>query len=274
LLHFLATSNSFFKIAFAAFTAIQIALVAIAALPQTPTTRASIACAVINLIGTLAIWLLSHLEHTRAVRPSTILNIYLFFSLLGDIVRTRTLWAISQNRPFAIAFSVCVGLKTIVLLVEAIEKRGLLRQEYADYPPEATAGVYNRNFFVWLNPLLVKGFMKELHVNELDSNDKVLIPEFQQQKLLERWNKCNQAAPHSLIWIYMVHYRWYLAAAVIPRLCLIGFKFAQPFLVETAVTYLAAPDDPNSANRGYGLITAYGIVYIGIAVSTPHSFGD
>jgi hypothetical protein len=204
-----------------------------------------------------------------------ILNVYLLFSLLGDIVRDRTLWAISDNRPFAIMFTASVALKAIVLVLESIEKRDLLRREYADYPPEATAGVYNRNFFWWLCPLLIEGFGKDLNIDQLDPNDKALIPDTEQQKLQERWNKTNQAASHSLLWVYTVHYRWYLAAAIIPRLALTGFRFAQPFLVKTAVGFVSAPDGSNSANEGYGLIAAYAIVYIGIAVSHHsiiHSF--
>jgi ATP-binding cassette subfamily C (CFTR/MRP) protein 1 len=261
------TNMNDIKVAFAAFAVVQIVLVVLIALPQTPKTRASIACAVLNLVGTLALWLLSHLEHSRAVRPSVILNTYLILSLACDIIRDRTLWAIQHNRAFAIVFTASVVLKFIVLLLETFEKRSLLEHEYADYPPEATAGVYNRNFFVWLCPLLVQGFSKELDVNQLDPNDKALIPDTGLHKLQERWNKSNQTAPHTLLWVYAVHYRWYLAVAIIPRLFLTGFRFAQPFLIRTAVGFVSAPNEPNSANMGYGLIAAYAIVYIGIAVS-------
>ncbi|KAH8805474.1 putative ABC multidrug transporter [Xylogone sp. PMI_703] len=255
-------------ITFAVYAAIQIALIVLISLPQTPKTRASIACAVLNFASTLGLWLLSHLEHTRAVRPSVLLNTFLLFSLPCDIIRDRTLWAIRDNRPFAIVFTVSVVLKFVVLLLETFEKRGLLRNEYADYPPEATAGVYSRNFFVWLCPLLIQGFSKELDVNQLDPNDKALIPD---SGLQERWKRCNQSLAHSLLWVYTVHYRWYLAAAVVPRLALTGFRFAQPFLVQTAVEFISEPTDPMSANRGYGLIAAYAIVYIGIAIAGANS---
>lgn len=56
-------------------------------------------------------------------------------------------------------------------------------------------------------------------------------------------------------------------AAVFPRLCLMGFTFAQPFLVTKAVNLAAAPSTQVYNNIGYGLIGAYLLVYVGIGVS-------
>ena len=58
-----------------------------------------------------------------------------------------------------------------------------------------------------------------------------------------------------------------LLAAAFPRLCLIGFSFAQPFLIHRAILFSSSPDTPGNRNVGYGLIGAYVLVYIGIAVS-------
>ncbi|KID91337.1 ABC transporter, transmembrane domain, type 1 [Metarhizium guizhouense ARSEF 977] len=257
-------------VAFAVFTTVQVALVAIAALPGTPTTAASLACAVVNLLGAAIMWVSSHLEHVRSVRPSLLLNAYFFFSLLFDIVRARTLWAISQNAAFASGFCASVGLKVVCLVLEAVEKQSILLPEYATYPSEATAGFFNRNFFLWLCPTLIRGFSKELVVTELEANDRSLDPNTHQNKLQALWNKWrrwNKKMSHSLLVTYAVHFRWKLAAAVIPRLCLIGFKFAQPFLVQSAVVYLSELNGQHSRNSGYGLIAAYVILYVGIAIS-------
>lgn len=56
-------------------------------------------------------------------------------------------------------------------------------------------------------------------------------------------------------------------AAVIPRLCLLGFTFAQPFLVTKAVNLAGAPSTTAYNNIGYGLIGAYVLVYVGIGVT-------
>jgi hypothetical protein len=70
--------------------------------------------------------------------------------------------------------------------------------------------------------------------------------------------------------------KWPILAVIPPRVCLIAFNFCQPFLIERAVKYTQeAKLEPNGAqiaNIGYGLIGAYILVYVGIAVcpSTVH----
>ncbi len=61
--------------------------------------------------------------------------------------------------------------------------------------------------------------------------------------------------------------KWPLLAAIFPRLCLIGFSFAQPFLINRAILFANSPDTLENRNVGYGLVGAYFLVYIGIAVS-------
>lgn len=57
-------------------------------------------------------------------------------------------------------------------------------------------------------------------------------------------------------------------SAVIPRLCLSAFTIMQPLLVSEITTYAALPEGQETRNKkGYGLIAASGIVYIGLAVS-------
>jgi ABC-type multidrug transport system fused ATPase/permease subunit len=59
-----------------------------------------------------------------------------------------------------------------------------------------------------------------------------------------------------------------IAKAVLPRLIQIGFTFAQPFLLERTILYIEGDGREDRSVVGRGLIVAYVIVYIGIAVST------
>lgn len=55
--------------------------------------------------------------------------------------------------------------------------------------------------------------------------------------------------------------------AVVPaKLCLLAFTLGQPFLIQRSVEWFSEPKSEASNNIGYGLIGAYGLVYIGIAV--------
>ncbi|GKZ39798.1 hypothetical protein AbraIFM66950_001228, partial [Aspergillus brasiliensis] len=96
---------------------------------------------------------------------------------MGEDTKTRTLWLQHPeeiNRTIAIITSVVAGLKFLLLLLEATEKRSVLRPEYKNYPPEALAGIYNRSFFWWLNSLFRRGFSKVLGVDDLFALDKQL----------------------------------------------------------------------------------------------------
>lgn len=80
---------------------------------------------------------------------------------------------------------------------------------------------------------------------------------------------CSQAdksGKYALLWTFIRHYKWTLLAATPPRLAFTGFTFAQPFLVQRVLTYTADTTESNTRNVAYGLIGAYAIVYIGIAV--------
>jgi ATP-binding cassette subfamily C (CFTR/MRP) protein 1 len=62
-------------------------------------------------------------------------------------------------------------------------------------------------------------------------------------------------------------YRLQFAAAFVPRLFWTAFKFAQPFLINTTIDWVDVGHLEASKNNGYGLIAAYGLVYIGLALS-------
>lgn len=55
--------------------------------------------------------------------------------------------------------------------------------------------------------------------------------------------------------------------AVVPaKVILVALTLLQPSLIQRSIEWFSEPKSENSNNIGYGLIGAYGIVYIGIAV--------
>jgi ATP-binding cassette subfamily C (CFTR/MRP) protein 1 len=62
-------------------------------------------------------------------------------------------------------------------------------------------------------------------------------------------------------------FRWSILAGVFPRLCMTGFTYAQPFLINTLINYIESSDQNVNQNYGYGLIGAYVLVFFGAAVS-------
>lgn len=93
------------------------------------------------------------------------------------------------DRGIAVGFTASVALKFVLLLLEATEKRWILQPPYKSYPPEATSGILNRNFFIWLNSLFRAGFSKLLKVESLFRLDKHLVSERIHQRMDAAWTK-------------------------------------------------------------------------------------
>lgn len=110
---------------------------------------------------------LSYLEHTRSIRPSTLLELYLMVSLFFSIPQARTLFLRHNGTAIAAVFLACIIAMLIVWLMEARTKTKDLKEPYREYPPEATHGVWNRTLFIWLNVLFVKGFRSLLSLKDL-----------------------------------------------------------------------------------------------------------
>ena len=250
-------------------TAVQLAALVLWAEPHSVRTLASVPTAALTLVSCFVLPLLSYLEHQRTVRPSSILNIYFFTTLLFQITQARTLWLQGYNTQVAATTTVSVVLHLLLLLLESYEKQGLLLPEFvAANPPEATAGIFNRLFFWWLNDLFRRGYSNTLAVDDLFQLDRHLISRYLERLLQATWTRVASSNSNSLMFASFDAFKWPLSSIVLPRLCLIGCNFAQPFLIANAIAYSTAPMTQQWTNIGYGLIGAYLLVYTGIAVST------
>jgi len=155
-------------------------------------TRTSVAASAVSLVCTLGIALFSFIEHRHTVRPSTLLGVFLFCTLLFDIAHTRTLWLRVgewSSRVIASVSTAAVVIKAVILTLEAVGKRRLLAPEYRVLPPEATSGIYNRSFFLWLNPLFRSGFSRILDIDDLFALDKHLEAVYCHRLFLAAKNK-------------------------------------------------------------------------------------
>ena len=164
---------------------------------STVKTRASVPSTVVTFIGSLVLGLLSYVEHQRSVRPSSLLNVYLFFTLLFDAARSRTLWLQRYNHTISIVFTTTVVVKFLLVLLEAKEKQSILRPKYACYPPEATSGIYNRSFFWWQNTLFRRGFSNSISINDLFPLDKHLMSEYLQDMFQSTWERRKSLAKNT-----------------------------------------------------------------------------
>ncbi|KAH6661517.1 hypothetical protein B0J14DRAFT_496953 [Halenospora varia] len=171
-----------------ALAVLQTALLVLWCLYSTERTRATIASAALSAVDAVIFCLLSYSEHALSIRPSALLNIYLFFSVLFDAVRARTLWLMNYDPTIRAVFTATLALKVIILFLEVTEKRRFLRVEDRKLSPEETSGILNQSLFVWLNQLIVTGFKKVLLMDDLYPLNQELSTSHLKVKFRKDWN--------------------------------------------------------------------------------------
>lgn len=232
----------------------------------------SLAGSVLDLIGSFVIVVLSYTEHRRSVRPSTLLVSYLALSILLDLAQTRTLFLRSPDSgPIQALFTASLATKLVLVCLEELQKRPLVTDKTKNLSLEATSGPINRSVFWWLNRLFLNGFKSLLQVRDLGS----IGNKFDSPKLLAKldavWQASDRSGKHVLIKAAFSSFKVAFLAPVVPRLCLAGFGFAQPFLINRVVSFVGesdrGADQRNAVGNAGGLIGATCLVYLGLAVS-------
>ncbi|CZR62077.1 related to multidrug resistance protein [Phialocephala subalpina] len=253
-----------------AFACMQAVILGLCATTTHLRTRASIAASVLTLVDAMGLCALSHAEHLYSIRPSAIINVYLLLTLPFDITRCRALWMLGSTKSVAAAFSSAIGIKVMVLITEAIEKRHILLGRYRYSSPEATSGIYSRSFFFWLNNLMRTGFTRVLSNEDLYPIDDDMTSRFLNDRAQETWKAANKDRKRALVWATLKTTRTPLLYCIFPRLCMIGFRYAQPFLLSRTVNFANNSDEPDSI--GWGLTAAFGLVFLGLAISNGAYF--
>lgn len=259
----------------AALATVQIAVLAVQS-QLADRTAASIPSAVISLIATIFIPLVSHFEHLKTIRPSTLLISFLSLTCLFEAARTRTYW-LSGEMALAITMSVALGLRLIALYSETLSKSGLLQPLDEKIAVELLAGPISRTVFHWLNGLMMRGYRGVLHPEDFGPIDDRLLtarlrPKFRtiSSRYKSNTNRSDQeglSTRNGLVWLTFAAMGRIWAGPIIARLAVTAFTFTQPFLANAALGYLQA-DYPIPASHGYGLIGAAFLCYVGIAAAT------
>ncbi|TGO56427.1 hypothetical protein BOTNAR_0223g00070 [Botryotinia narcissicola] len=214
------------------------------------------------MAATISLTLLSHFEHTRSLSPSCIIGSYLFITFLLKAVTTRTYWLLANTDTgyihVAEANSVALLFQIIIIVLESWSKEQYLF-ENTKIAAEELASFVDRSLFVWLDKLLLYGYKQRLTLLDLQPIDQTLgtfhlANDF--HDIQKRPNRITLRCSGSSIFF-----------PVLPRLCLTGFSFAQPFLATSLIAYFENQGS-TTLNAGYGLIGASFLTYTGIAIST------
>ncbi|KAF9870342.1 ABC transporter [Colletotrichum karsti] len=236
----------------------------------------SIAASCVSFVASLVFGGLSYIEHSKSLKPSSVLNTYTLASLVLDGAILRTMWLSHLSVAISAVFTASFALKAAIVILEAREKTRYL-VDARSYSPEETSGIYSRGLFWWLTPLLLTGFRRLLKPLDLFALDESMSAVVLNERFWLFWDKSGSSShgpsdgsprPHSyqLIGACLNTLRWQLLAVVPARLCLLGFTICQPLVLNRFLEFLQNPSE--DVNYGYGLIGAYGLVYLSISIAS------
>ncbi|KAK0391440.1 hypothetical protein NLU13_0941 [Sarocladium strictum] len=224
----------------------------------------AIAAAALSFAAVVAACILSPIEHQKSLRPSTILTVYLFATVLCDIVRVRSAW-LDNDGAFAITLSCALALELAAFALELLEKKSYQPTSDAKHVPEDFAGVFNRSAYWWLNRLIRQGF-----TTTLTSDDLYHLEERMNARTLDVdwqaiWKKNISPMPSKYLLLKTLSLaHWSRALLPVPvKLAQLALLLCQPLAMNRVLSFLQSDESPNI---GYALIGAYAAIYIGIAL--------
>jgi ATP-binding cassette subfamily C (CFTR/MRP) protein 1 len=229
--------------------------------------KPAMAASVLSFGSSIALFTLSYMEHSRSLRPSMLLNAYLFATVVLDAATLRTLWLIPHfsSRIRAI-FTVAFAVKAVVLVLEGWGKRAYYNAG-RDMSPEDFSGIFGQALLSWLNRLVWKGARHLLKPEDLYAVSDDVASATLSSRFSQEWDEQSKNGPADLKRVIFSLLKWHILVPIAPRLLLLALTFCQPLLLRRLLDYLNN-SDVEDENIGYGIIGAYFVVYAGLAVST------
>ncbi|KAH7164989.1 P-loop containing nucleoside triphosphate hydrolase protein [Fusarium sp. MPI-SDFR-AT-0072] len=198
-----------------------------------------LAASIASFTATTLLGPLLYMEHMRSGRPADLAVIFLLVSLACDAATM-----LQGGLDVRILPATKLALKLLLVAKESRSKEGLLKSPYDSQAPEQVAGILSRTFFWWINPILALGNRIILSGDDIPLIDDQLSSKQLRHRGLKAWDK--RARPVTKITLPICLAKSMLShfvAPVIPRLCLIFFRYAQPALISSAVHMLGIQSD-------------------------------
>ncbi|KJZ73968.1 hypothetical protein HIM_06636 [Hirsutella minnesotensis 3608] len=228
----------------------------------------SLVAAALSCASAVCVGALFYTEHRHSPRPSTLLSLYLTVSLLFEAIKTRSLFRRDGLLAESSLSAAATGLRLFLLIVAEISKRSLLHEFSRVAGPEETSGFWGRSLFLWLHSVFRMGFRGCIKIDDLQDSGTTFTSVRLLSKFEDAWSKEDKTSKESLTKACLRALKWPLLTAVFPRLCLIAFTFAQPFLLQNLVVIIGRVNLSHEAIAS--LFGATIIIYLGIGISKVH----
>ncbi|ODA84214.1 hypothetical protein RJ55_02732 [Drechmeria coniospora] len=252
-----------------------LAMVVLASPRDPQVTTIYYSAAAFNFICAVGIGILSFFEHMRSIKPSDTIVLFLVASLVVDWLH---LWlsladaALEDLAKRATTRGVFYGslCKLMLLISESRGKQNILLKTENTLAPEESAGIIQRTFLWWVNPILHRGASGTLRSNDLQVTDAKLSSRNARYSINRLWD--GRARPENMMTLPLVllkclgnDFFW----AVPSRVFLILFQYGPPLLMKETIRYLSQPWDAQRLSTRTTRILAFAvIVYIGQAISS------
>lgn len=138
----------------------------------------------------------SYVEHTRSIRPSTVLGLF-YLTWLLDFARARTLLNVAGQSLTAKLNLAAYAVKGVLFILEIIEKRRLLFWQWKDVAPASTCGFYTITLHTWVNNLLWRGYHGKVTLDNLPNMEEDIAAASRPTELIAKWARGLDAL-HSL----------------------------------------------------------------------------
>ncbi|KAJ0303050.1 hypothetical protein Brms1b_011764 [Colletotrichum noveboracense] len=258
-------------IAGAVFTGLRLGLLVVVLRPQNGRPNAElVASTALNFTASCLLLALSPLEHFKRSRPSILACSFLFLALIYDIYQCPSLWSASDqpnheylSLSFKVLFTTAIVVEVLFLALESLKRRRWLKWDSDEHSPEETSSILSLGLYSWLNPLLWKGYHKPLVMDDLFPLDTSISV----AKLDTRRSPESKGTSISDLVPWLTRpLGWSVLLPILPRLCLLGFTFCQPFFLQRLLGFLSSNEDNSSTASG--LVAVAVLTYSGIAIST------
>jgi hypothetical protein len=231
--------------------------------------RFAICAAALQFCCSVFLSLVVVVSHAWEIRASSFGQLFTTAWGVTDIARIILLAESDETKACLGILSSILGVKVLLLVAEEITKRNVLNTPYNKYPPEALSGIINRVFVVWLNPLMWRGIAgKSLSLPELSQCEAEFNSAGLSRTVGVIWEKkVIGRSKRNLFLLLAWEFRWLFLIPTPTRFAQAAFQFIQPFLIQRTLNWYDARDDTDPQSVAWGLLVAYGLVYLGIAVS-------
>ncbi|KAJ3480929.1 hypothetical protein NLG97_g7944 [Lecanicillium saksenae] len=229
-----------------------------------PAGTLSVAAAAVNIADAVFLALLTNLSHMRSVLSSNLIIVFLFFSILFDLFRCRTIWLIEELAPLAYTFAAGTVAKALLFGLEARSKRSIMIEDWKQLGAEETASLVGSIFLWWVNPLLKRGNASFLEATDLpylkpEQRSRALLPQ-----MLQNWQRY-KASRFALALMILRSCKSAVLLTAIPRVALSTFKLLVPLYIKKVINYTTLQDAGAETDKGtvYVLIGAAVLLFLG-----------